>query len=106
MHRLQARGIPAGVCQDAQDRYERDPQLAHLNWLTEVEHTEMGRWPTREVPVKWSRTPPTMRGVTNRGAPCYGEDNRYVYGELLGLGTQEIDRLADEGIIAEGLMTV
>ena len=106
MHRLQARGIPAGVCQDAQDRYERDPQLAHLNWLTEVDHTEMGTWPTREVPVKWNRTPPTMRGVTNRGAPCYGEDNRYVYGELLGLGSREIDRLAEEGIIAEGLTSV
>ena len=106
MHRFQARGIPAGVCQDAQDRYERDPQLAHLNWLTEVEHTEMGRWPTREVPVKWSQTPPTMRGVTNRGAPCYGEDNHYVYGELLGLSSQEINRLADEGVIAEGLTAV
>ena len=35
MNRLQASGVPAGVCQTAEDRYERDPQLAHLDWLVE-----------------------------------------------------------------------
>lgn len=31
--------------------------------------------------------------------PCYGEDNRYVYGELLGMSPQEIKALAAEGVI-------
>ncbi|MYB23084.1 MAG: CoA transferase [Chloroflexi bacterium] len=106
MQRLQEAGIAAGVCQDAQDRLEVDPQLAHLNWLTEVEHSEMGAWPTKEVPVKWSQTPPFMGGPIDRGAPCYGEDNHYVLGELLGMSTSEISRLADEGVIAEGLTSV
>ena len=106
MQTLQAEGVPAGVCQDAQDRYEADPQLQHLNWLTEVEHTEMGPWPTKEVPVKWSQTPPFMGGQTDRGAPCYGEDNHYVLGELLGMSGKEIERLAADGIIAEGLTQV
>ena len=106
MQRLQEAGVAAGVCQDAQDRLEVDPQLAHLNWLTEVEHTEMGAWPTKEVPVKWSHTPPFMGGPIDRGAPCYGEDNHYVLGELLGMGTSEIARLADDGVIAEGLASV
>ncbi len=106
MRRLQGAGIAAGVCQDAQDRVEADPQLAHLNWLTEVEHSEMGAWPTKEVPVKWSETPPFMGGPIDRGAPCYGEDNSYVLGELLGMSTPEISRLADEGVIAEGLASV
>ena len=35
----------------------------------------------------------------NRGAPCYGEDNDYVYGELLGMSAQEIKELAEEGVI-------
>ena len=106
MERLQAVGVPAGVCQDAQDRYERDPQLQHLRWLTEVEHSEMGAWPVREVPVKWDQTPPFMGGQIDRGAPCYGEDNHYVLGELLGLSSSEIARLASNGIIAEGLTSV
>ena len=106
MTRLQEAGVAAGVCQDAQDRLEVDPQLAHLNWLTEVEHSEMGPWPTKEVPVKWSHTPPFMGGPIDRGAPCYGEDNHYVLGELLGMSTSEISRLADDGIIAEGMTSV
>lgn len=106
MQRLQEAGVAAGVCQDAQDRLEVDPQLAHLNWLTEVEHSEMGVWPTKEVPVKWSQTPPFMGGPIDRGAPCYGEDNHYVLGELLGMSSAEIARLADDGVIAEGLARV
>ena len=106
MERLQAVGVPAGVCQDAQDRYERDPQLRHLRWLTEVEHSEMGAWPVREIPVKWDQTPPFMGGPIDRGAPCYGEDNHYVLGELLGMGSSEIARLAAEGVIAEALTSV
>lgn len=104
MQRLQEAGVAAGVCQDAQDRLEPDPQLSHLNWLTEVEHSEMGAWPTKEVPVKWSETPPFMGGPIDRGAPCYGEDNHYVLGELLGMSTAEISRLADDGVIAEDLL--
>ena len=103
MQRLQEAGVAAGVCQDAQDRVEADPQLSHLNWLTEVEHSEMGPWPTKEVPVKWSETPPFMGGAIDRGAPLYGEDNHYVLGELLGMSTEQISRLADDGVIAEGL---
>ncbi len=103
MERLQAAGVAAGVCQDAQDRYERDPQLQHLRWLTEVEHSEMGAWPVREIPVKWDQTPPFMGGSIDRGAPCYGEDNHYVLGELLGMSSAEIARLAEDGVIAEGL---
>lgn len=106
MERLQEAGIAAGVCQDAQDRYEHDPQLRHLHWLTEVEHSEMGAWPVREVPVKWDQTPPFMGGQIDRGAPCYGEDNHYVLGELLGMSSVEIARLAEDGVIAERLTTV
>ena len=106
MQRLQEAGVAAGVCQDAQDRVEADPQLSHLNWLTEVEHSEMGPWPTKEVPVKWSETPPFMGGPIDRGAPLYGEDNHYVLGELLGMSTSQISKLADDGVIAEGLTSV
>jgi crotonobetainyl-CoA:carnitine CoA-transferase CaiB-like acyl-CoA transferase len=99
MHHLQAAGVPAGVCQTAEDRCEGDPQLAALGWLTEVTGTKIGTWPVAEVPVHMSATPAFVGGPTDRGAPCYGEDNEYVYGELLGLTTKEIGELIDDGVI-------
>ncbi|MFC3173717.1 CoA transferase [Novosphingobium bradum] len=99
MHALQGAGVAAGVCQTAEDRCDHDPQLAALEWLTEVTGTKIGTWPVAEVPVKLSETPTWIGGPTNRGAPCYGEDNEYVYGDLLGMSSGEIGRLVDQGII-------
>ena len=98
MHALQKAGVPAGVCQHAGDRCENDPQLKALEWLTEVTGTKIGRWPLAEVPIRMSESPAYIGGRIDRGAPCYGEDNNYVYGELLGMSTQEIDALAAEGV--------
>jgi crotonobetainyl-CoA:carnitine CoA-transferase CaiB-like acyl-CoA transferase len=99
MYRLQQAGVPAGVCQTAGDRCDHDPQLAALDWLTEVSGTKIGRWPIAEVPVKMSESPAYIGGRLDRGAPCYGEDNHYVYGELLGMSEREIEDLAAEGVI-------
>ena len=96
---LQRAGVPAGVCQTAGDRCDNDPQLKSLSWLTEVTGTKIGRWPIAEVPVKLHESPAYIGGRIDRGAPCYGEDNNYVYGELLGMSSQEIKTLADEGVI-------
>ena len=99
MGKLQQAGVPAGVCQTAEDRCDHDPQLAALEWLTEVTGTKIGRWPLAEVPIKMSESPAYIGGRIDRGAPCYGEDNHYVYGELLGMSSQEIDALSAEGVI-------
>ena len=99
MLRLQAAGVPAGVCQTAEDRCERDPQLAALEWLTEVTGTKIGRWPVAELPMKLSATPAYAGGIIARGAPGYGEDNHAILGELLGCSRHEVDALADEGVV-------
>jgi crotonobetainyl-CoA:carnitine CoA-transferase CaiB-like acyl-CoA transferase len=99
MIRLQQAGVPAGACQTAEDRCDHDPQLQALEWLTEVTGTKIGTWPVYELPTKLSRTPAHIGGPTNRGAPCYGEDNLYVLGELLGMKHSEIDDLAAAGVI-------
>lgn len=99
MERLQAAGVPAGVCQTAEDRCDRDPQLKSLEWLTEVDGTKIGRWPVAEAPFKLSRTPAHIGGLINRGAACYAEDNEYVLGELLGHSTADIRGFEAEGII-------
>jgi len=96
---LQAAGVPAGVCQTAEDRYDRDPQLAALSWLTEVNGTRIGRWPVAEIPTRLSATPPYAGGIIDRGAPGYGEDNARLLGELLGYSSAQVAALAEEGVI-------
>lgn len=99
MVELQGRGVPAGVCQTAEDRCEADPQLAHLKWLTEVTGTKIGRWPLAEFPVKMSATPAHIGGAIDRAAPGYGEDNEWVLGELLGMSKRQIVALEEDGVI-------
>lgn len=99
MSRLQAAGVPAGACQTAADRCERDPQLAHLSWLREVPGSKIGTWPMPDVPVRMSGTPAQVGGKLGRGGPIYGEDNEYVYGELLGMSSRAIAELRDDGVI-------
>jgi len=99
MERLQRAGVPAGVCQTAEDRCDHDPQLRALEWLSEVNGTKIGRWPVGEFPVKLSRTPAWSGGPIDRGAPCYGEDNAFILSTYLGMSEAEIARLAEEGVI-------
>ena len=99
MMRLQRAGVPAGVCQNAEDRCDHDPQLRHLNWLTEVTGTKIGTWPVYELPMKFSQTPAYVGGPIDRGAPCYGEDNAWLLTELLGMSASDVERLTEEGVL-------
>jgi crotonobetainyl-CoA:carnitine CoA-transferase CaiB-like acyl-CoA transferase len=99
MDRLQRAGVAAGVAQTAEDRCEADPQLRHLNWLTELDGTKIGTWPLAEVPIGMSETPTHIGGRIDRAAPCYGEHNYEVFEEFLGLSHDEVDALAEEGVI-------
>jgi crotonobetainyl-CoA:carnitine CoA-transferase CaiB-like acyl-CoA transferase len=99
MAALQKAGIAAGVAQTMLDRYEHDPQLVHLQWLTEVPNASVGTWPLTEIPFRLSQTPPYIGGRINKGAPIYGEHNYEVYAEVLGLSEAEVDALAGEGVI-------
>ncbi len=96
---LQRAGVPAGVCQNAEDRCDRDPQLRHLKWLTEVTGSKIGTWPVYELPMKFDRTPAYIGGPIDRGAPCYGEDNEWLLTNLLGMTASDVEKLAEEGVI-------
>jgi crotonobetainyl-CoA:carnitine CoA-transferase CaiB-like acyl-CoA transferase len=99
MNALQAAGVPAGVCQTMEDRFDNDPQLRALNWMTEITGTKIGRWPVPEFPARLSRTPAYAGGPIDRGAPCYGEDNHHILNTMLGYSDAEIQALAEEGIL-------
>jgi crotonobetainyl-CoA:carnitine CoA-transferase CaiB-like acyl-CoA transferase len=87
------------MVQTAQDRIEDDPQLRHLGWLTEINQTEIGRWPTRGLPVHFSETPAHIGGRLNRAGPNYGEDNDFVLKNILNLTTEEVEGMRAAGAL-------
>jgi benzylsuccinate CoA-transferase BbsF subunit len=94
MAALQKYGVAAGVVQDAAD-LARDPQLRERGFFIKPEHPETGVQTADASPIRLSETPARYA----RPAPLPGQDNRYVYGELLGLGEAEIARLKEQGVI-------
>jgi crotonobetainyl-CoA:carnitine CoA-transferase CaiB-like acyl-CoA transferase len=99
MQRLQARGIPAGVVQKASDRFDHDPQLKARGYYVDLPHSEIGTWPIEGFPAKLSRSPANVGGPTGRAAPKLGEDNDFVYRNMVGLSSTEIAALKEEGVI-------
>ena len=95
MHLLQHAGVPAAAVQNAQDLNEYDPQLAHRETFFELDHPVIG-------PARFEGSPVSFSGIDQhnwRSAPLIGEDNQYVYSQILGLSDIEISELADAGVI-------
>lgn len=93
MTELQAAGVPAGKVQLAPD-LERDPQLAARACFTELAHASLG---TQRI----ERFPATISGVEldpYRPSPAFGEHTFEVYGELLGMGEEEIALAIADGL--------
>ena len=99
MRRLQAAGVPAAVCQNTADRYERDPQLRHRGYFARVPHSEVPPYDTEGHPGLFSDTQPSPLGRSGRGSAVYGEDNARIYGELLGLSAADVEALRAEDVI-------
>jgi len=91
---FQGCGIAAGVVQKARD-LANDPQLKSRNFFVELNHPEMGRTISDAAPIKLSDTPARYR----RAAPAPGQDDDYVYKELLGMNDSELTELRQQGII-------
>jgi benzylsuccinate CoA-transferase BbsF subunit len=91
---LQRQGVAAGVVQDASDLAE-DPQLKERGFFIELDHPELGKTISDAVPIRLSDTPARY----TRAAPIQGQDNNYVYRELLGMSEDEIDKLREQGVI-------
>lgn len=95
MHALQGGGVRAAAVQNPQDLNEVDPQIAHRGTFFEMDHPVIG-------PARFEGFPSRMSGHGPdhwRSAPLLGEDNEYVFGEVLGLSDREIDELRDQEVI-------
>jgi benzylsuccinate CoA-transferase BbsF subunit len=92
---LRDAGVPSAVVALPEERIDQDVATAEWGLWPEVDHPEIGRVRVDGVPVHLSETD----WVIERGAPCLGQHNQEVFGELLGLTDDELERLAGEGII-------
>ncbi|RMF91828.1 MAG: CoA transferase [Nitrospinota bacterium] len=72
----------------------RHPQFQARQMLIEVEHPRLGKVPLPGMPIKFSRTPGTIRSVP----PAIGEHNQEVYGGL-GYSEEEIAAFQRRGIV-------
>jgi crotonobetainyl-CoA:carnitine CoA-transferase CaiB-like acyl-CoA transferase len=92
---LQDAGVRAGAVQNAEDLNETDPQLEHRGVFFEMDHPVIGEARFEGVPIHLSGTSADHW----RSGPLLGEDNEYVFKQLLGLGDDELADLAATGVI-------
>lgn len=97
MYRCQAVGVPAGVVQTGLDLTENDPQLAHSNMFFDFDdpHPAIGPLKGDRLPLQFERTPAT---VYNR-SEIFGEANKSVASDWLGMSASEVERLESDGVI-------
>jgi crotonobetainyl-CoA:carnitine CoA-transferase CaiB-like acyl-CoA transferase len=95
MSALQEVGIAAGVVQNVEDLFRHDRQLAARRFFETVEHVKKGTVVATGIPLGLTGTP----GRTGRAGAAVGQDNDYVFGELLGMAPDEIQRYIDDGAI-------
>lgn len=104
MEALQAEGVPAGIVSQGQDLYES----AHLEardfyretrYYTAERDVPAARWQAGtgtgwSSPLRLSGTPAEFGGYSN-----VGEDNDYVFGEMLAMPSDQIQKLTDDGVL-------
>jgi crotonobetainyl-CoA:carnitine CoA-transferase CaiB-like acyl-CoA transferase len=92
---LQEAGVSAGVVQNAED-LAKDPHLMAREFFIPLEHPVLGRTISDSTPIRFKDNPK----VNWKAAPLLGEDNRYVYVDLLGLTEDELSFYIEKGIIS------
>jgi len=93
IERLDAAGVPCGPINDYREVFE-DPQVKHRGLRVDMPHPH-GSVPTVASPMRFSKTPVEYK----LPPPQLGEHTREVLGDLLGLRSEELDRLAAANII-------
>ena len=80
--------------QNAQDLFE-DPQIKHREHFKILEHQEIGPHSYHSPAYTLSKTPCKLV----KAGPTLGEDNEYVFKEILGFTDNDIEALLIEGVI-------
>ena len=90
-HALQQAGVAAAPCTD-DATLASDPQIAARQWIRPLTSLDVGTFnhlghAFRGIPMAWER-----------GAPTLGQDNEYVFKEILGLDDDQYHRLVTEHV--------
>jgi benzylsuccinate CoA-transferase BbsF subunit len=93
MHLLQNAGVAATPVYDTESLIT-DPQFQHREYLVSPGHPVTGNHPVAGIPGKYSAIEPHYAP-----APCLGQDDKEIFGTLLGLSQDEIARLQEEKVI-------
>jgi crotonobetainyl-CoA:carnitine CoA-transferase CaiB-like acyl-CoA transferase len=94
MDTLTEQGIPAGALQRSKELQE-DPQYIHRGFQHYQDHPNMGR-------VPYAGNQFRIRGYAggpSGPAPLLGEHNQLVYGQILGMSDEQIQKLVNDGVI-------
>jgi crotonobetainyl-CoA:carnitine CoA-transferase CaiB-like acyl-CoA transferase len=90
---LQSAGVAAMPVLTVPEVFE-DAHLHSRHFFEPVSHAVAGEWEMETPHWRMSETPAHVRVPP----PCFGEHNRWVFGELLGLSDEEIAALEAQGI--------
>ena len=93
---LQARSVPAGVIQNAQDILDKDPHVRERAYYQYLDHPETGRSAYDGPCARLSETP----GVHRAAAPLFGQHTDEVCRRILELTDDEVAALLVEGVLA------
>jgi len=91
---LQESDVSAGVVQNAKD-LAKDPQLMARKFFVTLKHPVLGSTIADTCPIKFN----DFTTSDWKAAPLLGEDNRYVYIDLLGLTEKELSSYIKRGIV-------
>jgi len=93
--RLQNAGVPAHVSWNTQDIVS-DPHLQERGAIVEVAELDGGTRSAVGFPARFSVSD---QPSIDRGTPRLGEQEQYVYGELLGMDTRQYEELVEQQVI-------
>ena len=93
-HKLQAKGVMAGYIMHEEHAF-KDPHVLEREFFVEVSHPEAGTHLYPSTIFKMSKVPFEVRKSPVR----LGEDNDFVFTEIMGLSGEEYQLLKDKGHI-------
>lgn len=96
VRRLQAAGVPAGEVM-SERRLLQDVHLAERAWFQTRHHPSVGTYAYPGHP--WRATGLDL--AWNRPLPGYGQDNEYVYKEVLEYSDEEYEALIARGLVGD-----
>ncbi len=91
---LQEAGVAAAVVETTEDQWERDRHLQDRGFFEQIEHLKKGKVVATGIPLGLTATP----GSSRVAGQAVGQDNAYVFEELLGLGREEVEEYEREGV--------